>query len=135
MKKQHKIFDREYAAKIKEEIEQIWIRQGTFDKFIELEDLMESRAKSRKLMSVVFVNRIQSIVVTVFSASLVFYQYLLHEHDLVSYNCLLPESHHYEVVSETGVTTWQTTTCFFKAISVWTLMSMLLFMFYCIGRA
>lgn len=125
--------DREYAAKLKEEVEQIWKREGTMDKFIELEDLMEARANSRKLMAVVFINRIQSIIITVFSAFIVLYLYLLHEFELHGYNCLLPESHYYEVPTEKGVFTWRTTSCYFKAISVWTLMSLLLFTFYCIG--
>lgn len=31
-----------------------------------------------------------SIIVTIFSAFIVFYMYLLKEHDLYGYNCLLP---------------------------------------------
>jgi len=123
--------NKEYSKKIKEEIEVIWARNQTKDKFIELEDLMESRAKSRNLMIVVFVNRFQTLFVTLFSAFIVFYLYLLQEHDLVGYNCLLPESHYYDVITSAGVFTWKTTNCYFKAIAVWTLMSMLLFIFYC----
>ena len=49
----------------------------------------------------------------------------------MGYNCLLPESHYYDVITSAGVFTWKTTNCYFKAIAVWTLMSMLLFIFYC----
>ena len=69
--------NKEYSKKIKEEIEVIWARNQTKDKFIELEDLMESRAKSRNLMIVVFINRFQTLFVTLFSAFIVFYLYLL----------------------------------------------------------
>jgi hypothetical protein len=81
------------------EVDQIWEKAGTKDKFIELEELMEGRTQSKKLIAVVFLNRLQSILITIGSGSIIFYLYLYKEYQLGKFNCLLPESHFYEVTT------------------------------------
>ena len=49
---------RRFASDLKHEVNEIWEKQKTKEKFIELEILMQARANSRNLMQVVLINRI-----------------------------------------------------------------------------
>jgi len=92
---------KQYSIELKAEVEDIWRLKGVKDKFSELEENMEVMAKSKGLICVIYALRIQSLLVTCLSASIL---YLFYINDLIGYhneiqkfNCLLPEFYHYDV--------------------------------------
>ena len=49
----------EYARNLRNEVENIWIRDRTKDKFIELKDVMQTRSESKKLVRILYAIRAQ----------------------------------------------------------------------------
>ena len=64
---------------------------------------MENRAKSKDLVNVLYLNRCQSVILTVICAFVTFYIYMWGLIDLEDFNCLLPTTYFYNVTNDSLV--------------------------------
>ncbi|CBY42963.1 unnamed protein product, partial [Oikopleura dioica] len=128
---------REYAWNLKKEAETIWSKNKTqvlvyinAEKFVELKEVMDLQSHSKDLVRIVFINRVQGLILTALCAFITFKWFVIGLKERDGFNCLLPKSYFYH---HDGFR-WKTTNCYFKSVTVWHLMTLVQFTVFCAGQ-